>query len=231
MSSGSTVAVPVQFMPRDGSTTNVAAGTKRRRSNTGSTASSRRTKSCASTTSVESSRTHPLYPQQQSIEPSHGLPLQHAPNQQFQYTAEEMITRSEHQLTNPQAGYTFDPSLQRHVEYPGNAHMHGRSASLGQNTHTYPLGQRPPLNHYQSFDGKNNSGFEQMNGDLGADDNGTTDGRKKKGSASSLANDIELRKLFEENKHHPLKEVGRQVLANERGPRSEKTKQIFAMLW
>lgn len=63
------------------------------------------------------------------------------------------------------------------------------------------------------------------------DDTGTTDGKKKKGSASSIANDLELRKLFRENVGRSLKEVAAQVLSNERGPRSEKNKQIFAMLW
>lgn len=73
--------------------------------------------------------------------------------------------------------------------------------------------------------------FEHANGEQAAGDNGAGDGRKKKGSASSIANDIELKKLFRENVGRSLKDVAAQVLANERGPRSEKTKQIFAMLW
>lgn len=60
---------------------------------------------------------------------------------------------------------------------------------------------------------------------------GVGDGKKKKGSASSIANDIELRRLFRDNQGRSLKDVAAQVLANERGPKSEKTKQIFAMLW
>ncbi|KAI4239471.1 MAG: hypothetical protein LQ349_000341 [Xanthoria aureola] len=205
MSSGSMVsAVPMQFIPRN-SGTNSASGTKRPRSSTsGSTASSRRTKSRASTASAASSGTQPFYPEQQ-----HTGPTQHPPNQHVQYTPEEMITRSEHQLTNPQAGYTFDPNLQPHVNYP----------------------ERPSLSHYPSYEARDHSAFEQTNGEQAADDNVTTDGRKKKGSASSIANDIELKKLFVENKGRPLQEVAAQVLANERGPRSEKTKQIFAMLW
>ncbi|KAL8791389.1 MAG: hypothetical protein Q9213_000005 [Squamulea squamosa] len=220
--------VPTQFLPRD-SSTNFAAGTKRPRSNTsGSTASSRRTKSRASTNSVASSETQPLYPEQQDTELLLRLPMEHPPNPQYQYTPEEIITHSEHKLTNTQAGYPFDPTSQRLVEYPENVHLHGRSGSIGQTTHSNVPIQRPSLNHYQSYD---NSGLEQMNGEQGIDDNGTTDGRKKKGSASSLANDIELNKLFHENRGRSLKEVAAQVLANERGPRSEKTKQIFAMLW
>jgi len=63
------------------------------------------------------------------------------------------------------------------------------------------------------------------------DDAGPGETRKKKGSASSIANDHELRKLFRENGHRDLKDVASEVLAHERGPRSEKTKQIFAMNW
>ncbi|KAL8997466.1 MAG: hypothetical protein Q9169_003246 [Polycauliona sp. 2 TL-2023] len=232
MSSASTVsAVPTQFIPSC-SNTNFASGTKRPRSNTsGSTASSRRTKSRASTTSAASSGTQKTYPEHQHHEPSHGLPAQHPPNQHFSFTPEEMITRSEQQLTNPQPSYDFDPNPQPHVDYRGNDHFRGRSASLGQGPHPSVPIPRPPFNHYESYDGRDPSAFEQTSGEQAVDENGTTDSRKKKGSASSIANDIELKKLFVENKGRPLKEVAAQVLANERGPRSEKTKQIFAMLW
>ncbi|KAI9741891.1 MAG: hypothetical protein M1834_000280 [Cirrosporium novae-zelandiae] len=53
----------------------------------------------------------------------------------------------------------------------------------------------------------------------------------KKGSASSIANDNELRRLHRENQGRSLKDVARQVLEYDRGPKSEKMKQIFAMLW
>ena len=51
--------------------------------------------------------------------------------------------------------------------------------------------------------------------------------RRKKGAASTLANDNELRRLFRENEGKDLKELAAQVLEK----RSEKTKQIFGMLW
>ncbi|KAL8891112.1 MAG: hypothetical protein Q9215_001798 [Flavoplaca cf. flavocitrina] len=232
MSAGSTVsAVPMQFVPR-GSNNFSASGTKRPRSNTsGSTASSRRTKSRASTTSAASSGTQPLYPEQQNTRLSHGQPTQHPPNQHYQFTPEEMISRSKQQLTNPQAGYTFGPNHDPHVDYPENGHFHSHSPGLGQGAHSSVPVQRPPFGHYESYQGRDHSPFEPMNGEQAVDNTGTTDSRKKKGSASSIANDIELKKLFVENKGRPLKEVAAQVLANERGPRSEKTKQIFAMLW
>ena len=54
---------------------------------------------------------------------------------------------------------------------------------------------------------------------------------KKKGAATSAANDIELRRLYRENVGRDLHEVALQVLENDKGPKSEKTKQIFGMLW
>jgi len=92
---------------------------------------------------------------------------------------------------------------------------------------------RPMLNQHISFDGKEPPQFAAVSfpDDQTQDEGGTGEIRKKKGSASSIANDQELRRLFAENKHRDLKDVASAVLANERGPKSEKTKQIFAMNW
>ena len=63
------------------------------------------------------------------------------------------------------------------------------------------------------------------------DNMGENGAKRKKGAASSAANDLELRRLFRENKDRELNEVASQVLENDKGPKSEKTKQIFGMLW
>ncbi|KAL9602598.1 MAG: hypothetical protein Q9219_001742 [cf. Caloplaca sp. 3 TL-2023] len=226
------VVAPTHFIPRE-NTTNVALGIKRPRSNTaGSTSSGRRTKSRASTTSAVSSSTQTLYHRhQQSAERSLESPSQHALGQQLQYTPEEMITRSERQLVDPERGFNFVPPGRENVEpSPRDAYPYERRISLEHNTNIDPTIQRPPLSQYRSYEG-DSQGFEQRNGEQSMGDNGAADGRRKKGSASSIANDIELKKLFRENAGRSLKEVAAQVLANERGPRSEKTKQIFAMLW
>ncbi|KAL8706655.1 MAG: hypothetical protein Q9201_000289 [Fulgogasparrea decipioides] len=226
------VAATAQFTPH-GNTTNAPAGTKRPRSSrSGSVSSSRRTKSRASTTSIASSGTQPIFEHHQPTDTSHGLPFQHATNQPFQFNPEDMLTHSEQQLTNPHPEYPFDPSLQRHAEPARNAYVHENNTSLGQGTNTGSAVQRPSFSQHHSFNGRENQGFEYANGEQVVDDNGTSDAaRKKKGNASSIANDIELKKLFRENVGRSLKEVAASVLANERGPRSEKTKQIFAMLW
>ena len=86
------------------------------------------------------------------------------------------------------------------------------------------------MTQYHSFNGQETQTLDGIMDDA-QDDPTAGEGKKKKGSASSIANDLELRRLFRENQGRSMKDVAAQVLANERGPKSEKTKQIFAMLW
>ena len=144
-------------------------------------------------------------------------------HQAIQPTPEDMIRRSEQQLINPGGEYAIDPSLHNQIN---NGSAYGMEPSFEvQDPRT-----RLSLERYHSFEGRESQVPEGMNDDAGQDDTGG-DGKKKKGSASSIANDLELRRLFRENEGRPLKEVAAEVLSNERGPRAEKTKQIFAMLW
>lgn len=81
-------------------------------------------------------------------------------------------------------------------------------------------------------DGYERQGSEAQTQSTGDQDNNPESGtRKKKGAASSAANDVELRRLFRENSERDLHQVALQVLENEKGPKSEKTKQVFGMLW
>ena len=186
----------------------------RQRSNTATSAtSSHETKSRSSTT---------------SIQPTGSQPIQHYQHQPYaphvQYTPEEVITQNHHQFSNPQNGYDIDPSLQNNID-------HRRSMSLETSHGASTAAARPPLVHHQSYDATGQQPFQHLNDDQVQDDTGTEQGKKKKGSASSAANDAELRRLFNEHRGRPLKEVAGDVLVHERGPKSEKTKQIFAMLW
>ena len=56
-------------------------------------------------------------------------------------------------------------------------------------------------------------------------------GPSKKASKSSAANELEMRQLFNNNKHRTLPDVATELHGNERGPQSERTRQVFAMLW
>ncbi|KAK4213343.1 transcriptional regulator RFX1 [Rhypophila decipiens] len=53
----------------------------------------------------------------------------------------------------------------------------------------------------------------------------------KPGSRTSANNEMEMRLLFNGNKHRTLQEVAEELHGNERGPHSERTRQVFAMLW
>ncbi|RGP58898.1 hypothetical protein FLONG3_11347 [Fusarium longipes] len=54
---------------------------------------------------------------------------------------------------------------------------------------------------------------------------------KSTSTRSSANNELEMRQLFHSNKHRGLDEVARELHGNERGPNSERTRQVFAMLW
>ncbi|KAL9072827.1 MAG: hypothetical protein Q9161_003369 [Pseudevernia consocians] len=206
----------------------MAPGPVRPRSNTsGSTASSRpRPISRASTTSINTTSAHPaqqIQPLTESSQtpqarPGHGMPSQ--------YHTEDIITRSEQQLTNQNLNrqYAVDPSLQDPV---ARAQAMGVEDSYNGNNEA----MRQLMNHNHSFDGQGQQFVMTFNDEQTQDDAGAGETKKKKGSASSIANDNELRKLFAANKDRDLNDVAASVLANERGPKSEKTKQIFAMNW
>lgn len=56
--------------------------------------------------------------------------------------------------------------------------------------------------------------------------------KRRKGAASSIANDAELKRLLEQHGAKSLKEVASEVQgAESNGGKSEKAKQVFAMLW
>lgn len=64
------------------------------------------------------------------------------------------------------------------------------------------------------------------------DSNNESNPKKRKGAASSLANDQELRRLLQQYQGRSLPEVAAEVQRNEgSGGKSEKAKQVFAMLW
>ncbi|OTA85208.1 hypothetical protein M434DRAFT_82818 [Hypoxylon sp. CO27-5] len=48
---------------------------------------------------------------------------------------------------------------------------------------------------------------------------------------TSANNELEMRQLFQANQHRTLPDVARELHGNERGPNSERARQIFAMLW
>jgi regulatory factor X len=74
---------------------------------------------------------------------------------------------------------------------------------------------------------------EQYEGSPAPEDSGTENAaRRRKGNATTVANDQELRRLLVQYKGKSLPEVAHEVQRNEgSGGKSEKAKQVFAMLW
>ncbi|KAF2452304.1 hypothetical protein BDY21DRAFT_175023 [Lineolata rhizophorae] len=58
-----------------------------------------------------------------------------------------------------------------------------------------------------------------------------TEDKKKKGGNPTAVNDKELREMLARNEGRSLKDVAAEVIANDRTTKSEKSKQLFAMLW
>ena len=50
-------------------------------------------------------------------------------------------------------------------------------------------------------------------------------------SGRGRANDVEMRSLFHQNKHRSLQDIAAEIHGNDRGVHSERSRQVFAMLW
>jgi len=140
-------------------------------------------------------------------------------------TPEELVIHSASQLQNPR-GYDIDPAL--------------------EGTHAHPLSY-PPDNQYKLDHGRQSLPADSLPGHYGEGDSQMLEGRSdeqdevdsqagtggpaKKASKSSAANELEMRQLFHSNKHRSLPEVARELHGNERGPQSERQRQVFAMIW
>ncbi|MCJ1476896.1 hypothetical protein MMC13_005565 [Lambiella insularis] len=129
-------------------------------------------------------------------------------------------------FTNQNNQYRIDPSMQVESAQAENV-LHNVEDVFEHGTGMEELLQASFAN-----DGYERQGSEAQTQSIGDQENNIENGtRKKKGAASSAANDMELRRLFRENSERDLHQVALQVLENEKGPKSEKTKQIFGMLW
>lgn len=188
--------------------------------------SRKRTQSRASTASIHSISTQPnleqaslgeaseLYAAQwMSNDPAQAKDMTDAP----QMSPEDMILQA---ASHMQGGrdFSMDPSL---------APM-GHSLAYQQlhNMQRHPLpGETYAVN--TSFTDPDS----QM---LDRDENEDGDsmlGPQKSSSRTSANNELEMRQLFSANKHRSLQEIASELHGNERGPNSERTRQVFAMLW
>jgi regulatory factor X, other len=142
-----------------------------------------------------------------------------------QMTPEDMVIHSANQLQNPRE-YEIDPAL-------GAPPNHGLQ-SYNRDGQFKPEGGRLslPADGYNTTFGEGDSQMLEGRSDEQDEvDSLAGGGQAKKPSKSSAANELEMRQLFHSNKHRSLPEVASELHGNERGPQSERQRQVFAMLW
>ncbi|KAF6845394.1 RFX DNA-binding domain-containing protein [Colletotrichum musicola] len=195
----------------------------------------KRPQSRASTASVHSITTQPTMEQQSFADAPELYSAQWVNSDQRQQrslapasrmTPEEMMLHAAaSQMQNRE--YSMPPGMAASMSQSSATMSH--SMSFQQHQHAMP---RHPLPS-ESF--ANNSFTEDsqlMDRDEDGDSMAGAMGMQKSSSARSSANnELEMRHLFNANKHRGLQDVAQELHGNERGPNSERTRQVFAMLW
>jgi regulatory factor X len=141
-----------------------------------------------------------------------------------QMTAEDMVIQSASQLQNPR-DYDIDPALGGPSHHGLTYHNEGQYKPEGGR-------QSLPVEYGQSYNEADSQLLEGRSDEQDdVDSLAGAGGPAKKASKSSAANELEMRQLFQSNKHRSLPEVASELQGNERGPQSERQRQVFAMLW
>lgn len=141
-----------------------------------------------------------------------------------QMTPEDMVIHSATQLQNPR-GYDIDPSL------GGVNHHHPMAYQPDQQYKAESGRQSMPADNFVTNYGEGDSHIMEGRSDEQDEVDSLAGGPAKKASKSSAANELEMRQLFQANKHRSLPDVATELHGNERGPQSERQRQVFAMLW
>ena len=155
----------------------------------------------------------------------------------FQQGPEEVLLQYGQQIGQTQP-YNIDPGLpEGHHNGMRPASQHGYAdhamhqlpvlQAYPQGMPQYGIPQEP--RHAQS---RSLEGLENQSPAPDDSENAEAGVKKKKGAATSMANDAELRRLLQQYQGKTLKEVATEVQRKEGGEgKSEKAKQVFAMLW
>ncbi|WAO93702.1 RFX-type winged-helix domain-containing protein [Fusarium falciforme] len=125
------------------------------------------------------------------------------------------------------------------------SHMQGTGQDFSMDTSmSAPMGhpmsyqqKHPMQRHPLPAEYTQNASFTEGSQMMDRDENGEAGARAAAGAAkpastrSSANNELEMRQLFSAHRHRTLQEVAGELHGNERGPNSERTRQVFAMLW
>ncbi|EZF73803.1 hypothetical protein H105_04329 [Trichophyton soudanense CBS 452.61] len=232
----------------------------RSRSNTASTKSARLSRSRGSTASIHSVTTqyHPdVQPQQQPAPQdiyatymrSQYPPSQvtyHHPNpeemilrygEQFGHAAPPAPRLDEHTLQQQQESHNVSAVRQQRPDLQLQEHLlRNRNISVQPSQPSPPPAIIPAefaSAHFpQMFDTTENHHHPTPDRMLEDNDGSEVGPRKRRGTSSSIANDNELRRLLRQYDGYSLQDMASEVRKNEgAGGKSEKVKQVFAMIW
>lgn len=200
----------------------------RSRSNTATSSKGRkqRAQSRASTTSIHSG----IAQTEHSIPEGHGYmgqmydaaPQMQHPQHRFQsieqMSPEDIIYQSAQQLRNPRDYASMvDPALGG--PHPSQQLQYGDNGAQQMQMDTSYMEEDSQMLDNRSEEQEDVESVGGVNVPV------------KKASKSSAANELEMRQLFQANKDKSLTEIAQQLQVNERGPNSERHRQVFAMLW
>ena len=212
------------------------AGMKRRAASTasGSTQATQRNPSRASTESIHSAQArnspHPLelqLGQRQMHQPGMSVTSGMAEQQQQHHLQQqpnvlhplEAMLRAGTVLGSPSL---VDPALQMPGDFPTTDMLNHAAVTRGS---SYSAMSQDAYNSPNLTNGGTSIGGGPQSG-IDAEET-----KKKRGSTCTATNDRELRELISRNEGRGLRDVATEVIATERTPRAEKSKQLFAMVW
>ncbi|KAL1957661.1 hypothetical protein VTO42DRAFT_5638 [Malbranchea cinnamomea] len=217
--------------------------TVKQRSDTATSKGSHHTRSRGSTASIQSCTTQYVPDQHQGPEGYEAFPRSHFGATQPTYNSnpEEMIMRFGEQLANSHPGSLLDPALQENhnstrprtdINFAGHGYSaHDDLSRTLQDLTPHGIPGPHPSHYPTLFDGIENQMPDQMieENEVASEASGP---RKKKGTTSSIANDKELRRLLRQYDGYTLQQMAAEVQKHEgAGGKSEKVKQVFAMIW
>ncbi|KAK4156471.1 hypothetical protein C8A00DRAFT_12588 [Chaetomidium leptoderma] len=141
------------------------------------------------------------------------------PNGSAQMTPEDLLLASQLQASRD---FGQDPPINTAPMQSVSFHHHSHSISRQSLSADSFAGNTSFADDSQMLDRDVNDDGDSFNG---------LPAPTKSGARSNANNELEMRQLFHHNKERTLEEVAHELLGNDRGPNSERARQVFAMLW
>ncbi|XP_014552995.1 hypothetical protein COCVIDRAFT_40879 [Bipolaris victoriae FI3] len=202
---------------------------RRSRSNTSMSTRSNRPPSRASTTSVHSFEQF-QQPQQSRAAQFPQQPQYHAPFTTSEALQPALIQAAQQVSAQDHLINMSLESVQQYLGYPADSttnqpQPNGQPAQTDHHGYHNPLPQQSQLSQLSQH-----SQHSQQHSFM-APSVDNEDKKKRASTSGAATNDKELRQLLNQNEGRNLKDVAAEVIQNDRTSKSEKSKQLFAMLW